>query len=75
MSATVSIVRGKEPDKMVMEVLRLLGGLESIVSGQNAVIKPNLGPWFPKVVPKFVNRWAKEHFLTWMPLHSSKKVE
>jgi len=58
MSATVSIVRGKEPDKMVMEVVRLLGGLESIVSGQNAVIKPNLGPWFPTVVPRFVNRWA-----------------
>ncbi len=38
----VSIVRGEDPDRMVREALELLGGLESIVSGNNALIKPNL---------------------------------
>jgi len=54
----VSVVRGEEPDKMLREALDLLGGLENIVSGDNALLKPNLGTWVPKLVPEFVNRWA-----------------
>jgi len=57
MNEVVSVVRGEEPDKMVREALDLLGGLTNIVSGRNALIKPNLGVWGTKIIPKFVNRW------------------
>ena len=56
MSGVVSIVRGEEPDKMLREALHLLGGLKNIVSGHNALIKPNLGVWGTMSIPKFVNR-------------------
>ena len=56
MSGVVSIVRGEEPDKMLREALHLLGGLKNIVSGHNALIKPNLGVWGTMNIPKFVNR-------------------
>ena len=58
MSGVVSVVRGEEPDKMVREALDLLGGLENIVSGKNALIKPNLGVWSTtgKNTPKWLNR-------------------
>ena len=56
MSSVVSIVRGEEPDKMLREALHLLGGLKNIVSGHNALIKPNLGVWGTMSIPKFVNR-------------------
>jgi len=58
MGGVVSVVRGEEPDKMLKEALDLLGGLENIVTGNNALLKPNLGTWVPKIVPEFVNRWA-----------------
>jgi len=57
MNNVVSIARGEEPEKMVREALDLLGGLKNIVSGYNAIIKPNLGVWGTKSIPKFVNRW------------------
>jgi len=52
----VSIVRGEDPDRMVREALELLGGLESIVSGNNAMIKPNLGVWGTLNIPRWLNR-------------------
>jgi uncharacterized protein (DUF362 family) len=58
MGAVVSIVRGEDPEAMVKEALDLLGGLDDIVSGDNALIKPNLGAWISETVPNFVNRWA-----------------
>jgi len=56
MSGVVSIVRGEEPDKMLREALHHLGGLKNIVSGHNALIKPNLGVWSTMNIPKYVNR-------------------
>jgi len=52
----VSIVRGEDPDRMVREALELLGGLESIVSGNNAMIKPNLGVWGTPNILRWLNR-------------------
>jgi uncharacterized protein (DUF362 family) len=54
----VSITSGKDPEKMVSTSLELLGGLEQFISGKTALIKPNLGPWVPKIIPKYVNQWA-----------------
>jgi len=54
----VAIVRGESPEEMVGEALRLLGGLENIVTGGDAVIKPNMGAWISRLVPVHVNRWA-----------------
>ena len=56
--AAVSITSGKDPVKMVSTSLELLGGLDKFISGKNALIKPNLGPWIPKIIPKYVNQWA-----------------
>lgn len=58
MVAKVAIVRGENLEEMVYRVLQLLGGLENIVLGIEAVIKPNLGSWISRIVPKEVNRWA-----------------
>lgn len=52
----VSIVRGEDPDRMVREALELLGELRSIVSGNNALIKPNLGVWGTLNIPRWLNR-------------------
>ncbi len=54
--SVVSIVRGEDPDRMVREALELLGGLGSIVSGNNAMIKPNLGVWGTLNIPRWLNR-------------------
>jgi len=41
--ATVSIVKGEDPDSMVAEAISLLGGLGGLIKdGQTVVIKPNL---------------------------------
>lgn len=54
----VSIASGKNPDAMVHTALDLLGGLDQFISGKSALIKPNLGPWIPQIIPKYVNQWA-----------------
>jgi len=54
----VSITSGNDPEKMVSMSLERLGGLEQFVSGNSALIKPNLGPWIPQIIPKYVNQWA-----------------
>lgn len=54
----VSIASGKDVIKMVSSALELLGGLDQFISGKSALIKPNLGPWIPKIIPKYVNQWA-----------------
>jgi uncharacterized protein (DUF362 family) len=54
----VAVVHGKNPEAMVGEALQLLGGLENIVTGSDAVIKPNMGAWISRIVPLHVNRWA-----------------
>lgn len=56
----VSIVKGKDPEAMLKEVLDLLGGLKGIMSGPNALIKPNLGLWSTYVenTPEWLNRAA-----------------
>jgi len=42
-AATVAIVKGKDPEKMVAEAIELLGGIKQFVGdGQKVVIKPNL---------------------------------
>ncbi len=58
MNSVVSIVRGEEPEKMVREALDLLGGIKTIVSGHDALIKPNLGVWSTSAenIPKWLNR-------------------
>lgn len=54
----VSIASGKDPDTMVHTALDLLGGLDQFISGKSVLIKPNLGPWIPQIIPKYVNQWA-----------------
>jgi uncharacterized protein (DUF362 family) len=54
----VAVVRGENPGEMVDEAIRLLGGLEGIVAGGDALIKPNMGAWISRIVPVHVNRWA-----------------
>ena len=58
MNSVVSIVRGEEPEKMVREALDLLGGIKTIVSGHDALIKPNLGVWstYAENIPQWLNR-------------------
>jgi uncharacterized protein (DUF362 family) len=58
MMTAVSITSGNDPEKMVSTSLERLGGLEQFVSGNSALIKPNLGPWIPQIIPKYVNQWA-----------------
>ncbi len=52
----VAIVRGEDYEEMVREALGLLGGLNNIISGKGALIKPNLGIWGTKGIPRWINR-------------------
>jgi len=65
--ATVAIVRGEDPDKMVAEAIELLGGMEQLVKdGQKVVIKPNLvgQPGLPATGPLPAKRDVREEFTT-----------